>query len=315
MSNNGNKTGRGGGKRFRQSHGSNETEADGRPKASEDTPLGKMFHQFQVELDQRHDKYERLVKISRDITIDSKRIIFQLHRIDSDESKQKTLAEAQQKLHELQNNKWYQVAVELQGEDPYQFLRAYSPGLQEYVEALSFLYYIEQHSLLSLQQVEANLTFAKSSSSSETASQTSEEISDTGTSEESTVTSNQGLKVLSVHVPPMEYVLGLADLTGELMRLAIGCIGRGEFVAPFELCQFIQSIYTAFLSFGSKSRDLMSKFTVLRQSMRKVEDACYALQVRGSEMPKHLLADCVNSFTTGASSYETASDICSDYVD
>jgi len=34
-------------------------------------------------------------------------------------------------------------------------------GLQEYVEALSFLYYIEQHSLLSLQEVEANLTFSE----------------------------------------------------------------------------------------------------------------------------------------------------------
>lgn len=152
-------------------------------------------------------------------------------------------------------------------------------------------------------------------SGSETANQTSEESSGNGTSEESTVTSNQGTKLLSVHVPPMEYVLGVADLTGELMRLAICSIGRGEFVAPFELCQFIQSIYTVFLSFGTKSRDLMSKFSVLRQSMRKVEDACYALQVRGSEMPKHLLADVVNSFTRATSSYETASDICPDYVD
>ena len=36
---------------------------------------------FQQELDARHDKYERLVKLSRDITVESKRTIFLLHRI------------------------------------------------------------------------------------------------------------------------------------------------------------------------------------------------------------------------------------------
>lgn len=41
-----------------------------------------MFHEFQEELDMRHDKYERLAKLSRNITIESKRVIFLLHRID-----------------------------------------------------------------------------------------------------------------------------------------------------------------------------------------------------------------------------------------
>lgn len=36
---------------------------------------------FQLELDTKHDKYERLVKMSRDITIESKRTIFLLHRV------------------------------------------------------------------------------------------------------------------------------------------------------------------------------------------------------------------------------------------
>lgn len=40
-----------------------------------------VFIVFQKELDTKHDKYERLVKISRDITIESKRTIFLLHRV------------------------------------------------------------------------------------------------------------------------------------------------------------------------------------------------------------------------------------------
>lgn len=47
-----------------------------------DSSIIHMFHEFQEELDMRHDKYERLAKLSRNITIESKRVIFLLHRID-----------------------------------------------------------------------------------------------------------------------------------------------------------------------------------------------------------------------------------------
>lgn len=32
-------------------------------------------------MDERRDRYERIVKLSRDVIIEAKRIIFQLHRI------------------------------------------------------------------------------------------------------------------------------------------------------------------------------------------------------------------------------------------
>lgn len=41
-----------------------------------------LFRQYGKELDDKHDRYERIVKISRDITIESKRIIFLLHNVD-----------------------------------------------------------------------------------------------------------------------------------------------------------------------------------------------------------------------------------------
>jgi len=43
--------------------------------------ISPIFRLFQAELDGKHDKYERLVKLSRDITVVSKRIIFSLHRV------------------------------------------------------------------------------------------------------------------------------------------------------------------------------------------------------------------------------------------
>jgi len=45
------------------------------------SPISPLFRSLQTELDGRHDKYERLVKLSRDITVASKRIIFSVHRI------------------------------------------------------------------------------------------------------------------------------------------------------------------------------------------------------------------------------------------
>ena len=39
-------------------------------------------------------------------------------------------------------------------------------------------------------------------------------------------------KILSVHVPPSEYMLGVADFTGELMRMAINSVGLGDLETP-----------------------------------------------------------------------------------
>ena len=50
-----------------------------------DDPVQKMFGEISLYLDSRHDKREKLVKLSRDITIESKRIIFCLHRFDIDQ--------------------------------------------------------------------------------------------------------------------------------------------------------------------------------------------------------------------------------------
>lgn len=41
------------------------------------------FRQYAAELDSKHDRHERIFKFSRDITIESKRIIFLLHTVDS----------------------------------------------------------------------------------------------------------------------------------------------------------------------------------------------------------------------------------------
>lgn len=103
---------------------------------------------------------------------------------------------------------------------------------------------------------------------------------------------------VDVHVPPLEYVLGLADLTGELMRMAINSVGAGETDAAFELCTFMRHVHKAIMMCNGGTRELWRKITVLQASIKKVETACYTVQVRGSEIPKHMLTEALLSVPT-----------------
>ena len=47
------------------------------------SPVIQNFLTYRNELDSKHDRHEKLVKLSRDVTIESKRIIFLLHNIDA----------------------------------------------------------------------------------------------------------------------------------------------------------------------------------------------------------------------------------------
>ncbi|CAB1338704.1 unnamed protein product [Coregonus sp. 'balchen'] len=81
---------------------------------------------FQQDLDTKHDKHERLVKLSRDITIESKRTIFLLHRVTSVPDVEEVLNEADLKLDGVRL-KIRLIAEELRGEDLYQYHRAFTP--------------------------------------------------------------------------------------------------------------------------------------------------------------------------------------------
>lgn len=73
------------------------------------------FKSFQQELDTKHDTYERLWKLSRDITMESKRTNFLLHRIISAPDMEEILTESESKLDGVRQ-KMLQVAQELSGE-------------------------------------------------------------------------------------------------------------------------------------------------------------------------------------------------------
>ncbi|KAF8788911.1 translin-associated protein X-like [Argiope bruennichi] len=247
----------------------NEENAD---VTEDSSPIAKLFKTYQIELDSRYDKHERLVKKSRDLTIESKRIIFLLHRVSSDGGKDEILKEAEDRLSDLFKNVISGISSELSKRELYQFLRAFSPGLQEFVEAFSFYYYLKHETLVHIGEIH-NPDFLQKSS----------EIPVDHKSPES------GLP-LSALLTPTDFILGIADLTGELMRKCINSVAAGDIEEPFRLCNVLQNIYEALGSFNY-NRELKRKLMVLKNSMQKVENACYAIKIRGSEIPKHMLTD------------------------
>jgi predicted translin family RNA/ssDNA-binding protein len=102
-------------------------------------------------LTKQNDRLERLVKISRDITIGSKRIIFLLHRI-SNQSEDEIQQQASESLKSVREN-IVRVIEELGAEPYYRYQRAFSPGLQEYIEAASFLHYLLTRTLITPEQL------------------------------------------------------------------------------------------------------------------------------------------------------------------
>ncbi|XP_072912770.1 translin-associated protein X isoform X3 [Hemitrygon akajei] len=259
---------------------------EGQSKVNPLSPVLLSFESFQKELDAKHDKHERLVKLSRDVTIDSKRTIFLLHRVISVGDVGELLSESELKFADIRL-KIQQIAQELIGEDVCQFHRAFSPGLQEYVEAVSFQHFIKTRTLISLDEINKQLIFTPKA----------EEVEHT---EDSTLSCSQDQKQeqqpLSLQVTPTDYLLGIADLTGELMRLCITSVGNGDTETPFEVSQFLRAIYDGFTYIGNTGPyEVSKKLYTLKQSLGKVEDACYMLTVRGSEIPKHVLADVLSS--------------------
>lgn len=258
------------------------------------------FLEYQEELDTKHDRHERLVKLSRDCTIRSKRVIFLLHRVTGNESsKEKILAEAEEKVTKDILSLLKSIALELMGEDPKRYHSAFSPGLQEFIEALSYLMFLKHGHLVKIEEIQSLLTFqVQKHKLQKDHVDENEDISGSVAKRPCFAEQDQhGWESYELEFPldPMDYVLGVADLTGELMRLAINSVGCGDRELPYKLLPFMRAVYCGFLSVNPIHREFGRKIVTLKNSLLKVESVCYTLKIRGSEVPEQMLAGMFTS--------------------
>jgi len=235
------------------------------------------FQHFRDELDEHHDRRERLIKVSRDITNISKKSIFLLHRLAmeaQDASARTSAARAGlDKLRQVQRM-YADIRHELVGDQFWRYERQVSPGLQEYIEALSFAHFLQHGSLMTHEEVQRTLCGA------------------------------DGVPYFPLTIS--DYLLGISDLTGELMRLAIsGFSHPGGRKQALETCVFVRNCKSDFEMFTPHVRDLHKKQAVTAQSLIKIEDAAYTAVVRTSEfdlppeMLDALVSQVVSSYRGG----------------
>ncbi|GLB36427.1 putative translin [Lyophyllum shimeji] len=231
--------------------------------------VNALFDDFRAHLDDYNDRRERLIKTSRDVTNLSKRTIFLLHRMvmeadaDDDTAALQAAARGHEKLREIQRL-FAGMKPELAGDRFWRYQRQVSPGLQEYTEALSFAHYLEHGSLITFDQVQRTLCDA------------------------------DGVPYFPLTIA--DYLLGLSDLTGELMRFAISAISRrGGRAKASEVCAFVRACKADFERMTPYVRDLSKKQAVTALSLEKIEHAAYAIAVRTSEysLPQEMLDDIV----------------------
>lgn len=232
------------------------------PSADDSNPVVRNFRNYANELNEKHDRYERIVKYSRDITIESKRLIFLLHTVDmrKQQNAKKILTEAFDRLNNLCASSFRQIAKELQNCDPYQYGRAYSAGVQEFIEAFTYYDYLFNDHIINWVDLQERLTYTVKPDNVSIDDATTEKRIESGSLEESTeaVAGNEnkpettaekedeseGLKEMSCLVQPIEFMLGLADLSGEIMRKCINSLGSGDIETCHRACNFVQHLYS-----------------------------------------------------------------------
>lgn len=180
------------------------------------------------------------------------------------------------RLEQIANN-FSAIAPDLAGVNAWRYQWQISPGIQEYIEAISFKHYLETKRLITIQEVQDSVP-------------------------------------PNVIITEPDYVLGLFDLTGELMRYAITSIASGNDAVkrtetsdtqgqddqvsshgtlgpiPSQILQDMRELRVLFEGMavpkGSPlKKQFGSKLEVMCNSVSKVENAAFEVLVRGSELP------------------------------
>eukprot|EP00727_Mastigamoeba_balamuthi_P013097 m51a1_g841 hypothetical protein (407) ;mRNA; r:765186-766865 len=139
------------------------------------------------------------------------------------------------------------------GQNPYaRYQRASSPGMQEFVEASTLAWYVGHGTLQTLQQINDEVARACGNS--------------------------------QACVSREDYLLGVADMTGEVMRNAINAAGEGDHQTVERNCAFLRDIFEGYTVIPEHNVwGLAQKIEVMRSSVSKVEQALFEIKVHQPE--------------------------------
>ena len=88
-------------------------------------------------------------------------------------------------------------------------------------------------------------------------------------------------KLIELKVSPEHFVLGLADLPGELNRRAVFLAGKGEVDKVGKIRDEIDMIYGELLKFDFRDNEIRRKVDAVKYELSKLEDLVLHLKLKG----------------------------------
>ncbi len=80
-----------------------------------------------------------------------------------------------------------------------------------------------------------------------------------------------------LNVNAESYLLGLSDLTGELVREAVNSAIRGDSKKALEIKEFVTGLYGQFLLMDLRNGELRKRVDSIKWNLRKLEDLAFSL--------------------------------------
>ena len=88
-------------------------------------------------------------------------------------------------------------------------------------------------------------------------------------------------KLVELDVDAEHFVLGLADLPGELTRRAVFLAGKGKTDEVMKIRDAMDLIYGEFLKFDFRENEIRRKVDAVKYELRKMEDLVLDLKLKG----------------------------------
>ena len=88
-------------------------------------------------------------------------------------------------------------------------------------------------------------------------------------------------KLIDIDVLPEHFVLGLADLPGEMVRKAVFLAGKGQVDKVMKIKEEVDLIYGELLKFDFRDNEIRRKVDAVKYDLRKLEDLVLDLKLKG----------------------------------
>ena len=87
-------------------------------------------------------------------------------------------------------------------------------------------------------------------------------------------------KLIDLKVSPEHFVLGIADLPGELVRKAVYLAGKGEVDKVIKIKDEVDKLYGQLLKFDFRDNEIRRKVDGIKYDLRKLEDLVLDLKLK-----------------------------------